>query len=188
MDLLPILRRCRWWWWWWWWGVSKSCKYKFTCKFTENKICKFEISVNMHHEIPVNCKISNIINIPNFITTQNPITKLKLLNLYGAFCFLCCWEIWCQWFGFPLTECLWVFDNDDDCEDQWSWSCRHGWWLCADLIPGDKLLIGIFSGGWKCGGFSPFSDVMMQFEILWARGLAPITCHFSHFVSKVPLY
>ena len=32
-----------------------------------------------------------------------------------------------------------------------------------------------------------FSDVMMQFEILWACGLAPITCHFSHFVSAIPL-
>ena len=63
----------------------------------------------------------------------------------GPSVFCCCWETWCQWFGFPLTECLWVFDNDDDCEDQWSWSCRHGWWLCAELIPGDKLLIGILS-------------------------------------------
>ena len=33
-----------------------------------------------------------------------------------------------------------------------------------------------------------FSDVMMQFEILWACRLAPITCHFSHFVSAIPLY
>ena len=78
----------RWWRWWWWkWGVSKSCKYKSTCEFTENKICKFEISVNLHHQIPVNCEVSNIINIPSFITTQNPITKIKLLNLYGVFCF-----------------------------------------------------------------------------------------------------
>ena len=113
--------------------------------YRRKKICKFEISVNLHHQIPVNSKVLNIVNIPSFITTQNPITKIKLLNLYGAFCFYCCWETWCQWFGFPLTECLWVFDNDDDCEDQWSWSCRHGWWLCAELIPGDKLLIGILS-------------------------------------------
>ena len=30
----------------------------------------------------------------------------------GPSVFCCCWETWCQWFGFPLTECLWVFDND----------------------------------------------------------------------------
>ena len=61
-------------------GVSKSCKYKFTCEFTDYKICKFEISVNLHHQIPVICEVSDIINITNFITTQNPITKRKWLN------------------------------------------------------------------------------------------------------------
>ena len=61
-------------------GESKSCKYKFTCEFTDNKICKFEISVNLHHQIPVICEVSDIINITNFITTQNPITKRKWLN------------------------------------------------------------------------------------------------------------
>ena len=72
-----VLKYFWWWWWWWWWGVSKSCKYKFTCEFTDNKICKFEISVNLHHQIPVICEVSDIINITNFITTQNPITKRK---------------------------------------------------------------------------------------------------------------
>ena len=34
---------------------------------------------------------------------------------YGALRFLCFWETCCQWFGFPLTECIWV---------QWGWL----WW------------------------------------------------------------
>ena len=107
------------------WGVSKSCKYKFTCEFTDYKICKFEISVNLHHQIPVICEVSDIINITNFITTQNPITKRKWLSwrkvvvlrrppsLWGLV-FSLLWGKICEWFKFPLTEC---FDNDDDCDD-----------------------------------------------------------------------
>ena len=114
------------------WGVSKSCKYKFTCEFTDYKICKFEISVNLHHQIPVICEVSDIINITNFITTQNPITKRKWLNwrkvvglgrppsLWGLV-FSLLWGKICQWFGFPLTECLWQW-----WWLWWSWSCRHG--------------------------------------------------------------
>ena len=106
-------------------GVSKSCKYKFTCEFTDYKICKFEISVNLHHQIPVICEVSDIIDITNFITTQNPITKRKWLSwrkvvglrrppsLWGLV-FSLLWGKICEWFKFPLTEC---FDNDDDCDD-----------------------------------------------------------------------
>ena len=113
-------------------GVSKSCKYKFTCEFTDYKICKFEISVNLHHQIPVICEVSDIINITNFITTQNPITKRKWLNwrkvvglgrppsLWGLV-FSLLWGKICQWFWFPLTECLWRW-----WWLWWSWSCRHG--------------------------------------------------------------
>ena len=113
-------------------GVSKSCKYKFTCEFTDYKICKFETSVNLHHQIPVICEVSDIINITNFITTQNPITKRKLLHwckfvglrsppsLWGLV-FSLLWGKICQWFGFPLTECLWQW-----WWLWWSWSCWHG--------------------------------------------------------------
>ena len=45
----------------------------------------------------------------------------------------------------------------------------------------------VISGRMKMWRIFAFSDVMMQFEILWARRLAPITCHFSHFVSAIPL-
>ena len=55
-------------------------------------------------------------------------------------------------------------------------------------IEGRENRVLAFSRGMKMWRIFAFSDVMMQFEILWARGLAPITCHFSHFVSAVPLY
>ena len=62
-------------------GVSKSCKYKFTCEFTHNKICKFEISVKLHHQIPVNCKVSNIINIISLNPNSNYKKKIAKLTL-----------------------------------------------------------------------------------------------------------